>query len=62
MSTSVIWKMIGGPPFGNGSVPVTTVVSWYGLAAVPDPDSDWLTGVHGVSVSGNLPVVFVPPA
>ena len=28
----------------------TVVVTWYGLAAVPDPVSDWLTG----EVNGHL--------
>ncbi len=42
--------------------PDTTVVTRYGLAAVPEPVSDWLTGVNGISVLSRLPVVWVPPA
>ena len=44
------------------SAPVTIVVMRYGLAAVPEPVSVWLTGVNGISVLAKLPVVWVPPA
>ena len=65
-----VWKKLLPTTYVSISVKVrvrvpstddATVVTRYGLDAVPEPVSDWLTGVNCVSAAERFPVVCVPP-